>query len=107
MSFIERNTIISNAILILIGIIHFLAMVTIMTDNWIDWRKSIWIEGPVLLFYLFVFLLILESTIELWKISKIKFASSTILIFFNFHLLLLNFYIWIDLFDGKTNALLP
>jgi hypothetical protein len=107
MKFMERNTISSNVTLFLFGIVHFLVLVSIMSDFWIGWKTSFWIDIPILLIYLFAVLLIIKSTFGLWKKSKIKFAVSTIMILANLFLLHLNYYIWMDLFDGKTNALLP
>jgi hypothetical protein len=107
MKLIEKKTIISNAIMILIGIIHFFAIVSIMTDNWIDWRTAFWIDLPLLLFCLYIIYIIVRSAIGFWTKSKTKLILSAVLILSNFVLLLLNTYSWIDLFDGKTNASLP
>lgn len=107
MKLIKGNPNISNAIMILIGIIHFFVIVSIMTDNWISWRTAFWIDIPLLLFYLYVIYLIVKSAIGFWAKSKIKLILSAVLILSNLVLLLLNIYCWIDLYDGKTNALLP
>lgn len=107
MRFIERNTIVSNVALIILGIIHFFVIVSIMTDNWINYKTAFWIEIPILLTYLFTFLIILKSTYRLWGKSKLNFTLTSLLTITNLILLILTIYLWIDLFDGKTNALLP
>lgn len=107
MKFIERKPIISNTIMILIGIIHFFVIVSIMTDNWINWRTTFWIEIPILLIYIYAIFLIKKSTFGFRNNSRIKFILSTVLALSNLILLLLNIYNWIDLLYGKTNALLP
>ncbi|MGQ1948057.1 hypothetical protein ACT3CD_13250 [Geofilum sp. OHC36d9] len=107
MKIIQRKPIISNAIMILIGIINFFVIVSIMTDNWISWRTTFWVELPLLLFYLFVVYLIFKASIGFWEKSKTKLILSTVLLLSNLIILLLNVYCWVDLYDGKTNALLP
>lgn len=107
MKLIERKPIISNTIMIMIGIIHFFVIVSIMTDNWINWRTAFLIEIPLLLFYIYIIYFLVKSTFEFWKKSKTKLILSTVLILSNLVLLLLNIYCWTDLYGGKTNALLP
>jgi hypothetical protein len=78
-----------------------------MTDNWISWRTAFWAELPILLSHLYAIYLTFNPSIGFWHISKIKLILSFIFMLSNLVILLLNIYCWIDLFDGKTNVLLP
>ena len=106
-SLIKKNTIFGNVILIVFGIILFFTIVLIMADGWIDLRIAFWILVPLLISYSIILFLFGDSTIRLWKSLKIRFAVSFLLVLINLILFALNLYTWIDLFDGRTNALLP
>ena len=106
-SLIKKNTIFGNVILIVFGIILFFTIVSIMADGWIDLRIAFWILVPLLISYSIILFLFGDSTIRLWKSLKIRFAVSFLLVLINLILFALNLYTWIDLFDGRTNALLP
>jgi hypothetical protein len=82
-------------------------IVSILTDNWINHKIAFWIEVPILLAYVLVFLIILKTTYGLKSKSKPKFTISSLLTITNLFILIITFSLWIDLFDGKTNMLLP
>lgn len=105
--FIERNTIIMNVLLFVFGVYFLFLIASILADNWLNWKIAFWIILPIMLIYSLILVFIWISTIRIGKVSIIMFGISLILSIINLITLLISIVIWIDLFDGKTNALLP
>lgn len=95
-----------NLFVMLSGFILFFFLVWIMMDGIIKGKIAFWIFLPITITYAITIIYLFRFSI---KIIKKKNGEINWIVFdvVNLFFFILYISIWIDLYDGKTNALLP
>lgn len=85
-------------------------LISILADGLLSYKSGFYVIAPfifMLTFVLFSFSIHQNTMYKRKQISELNFTATILFVLMNSLILLFNYYCWIDLFDGSTDALLP
>jgi hypothetical protein len=108
MKFISKYPILTLILLLVFNVVLTFFLFLVLADGILHYIVGFALNGPLLFFSLVFFVLTIIKYFN--RKNKARFYTIIAFIFLsilNLFFYLFNVIVWIDLFDGKTNALLP
>lgn len=110
MKVISKYPIPTSLILMVINLSLAFFLISILMDGIVEYKLGFVINAPIVLLILVAFVLVYVKYFSKKYFHSRRFSITVTLIILgliNMLIYLFNVICWIDLFDGKTNALLP
>ena len=104
------KTIILSFLTIITNIALGFTLILVLADGILPYKTGFYVLAPILLgLTAFVFHFLYRQTILRKKelISEFNYICTIIFVLINAFIFFFNYACWIDLFDGRTNTLLP
>ena len=106
-----KYPILSSILLVIVNLLLTVFLISILADGILRYKVGFWIVTPLILLLLLLFFQLLFGYIHSislinWK-GFLTLALFEIINLINLIFLIFNIFCWADLFDGKTEALLP
>lgn len=93
--------------LTLINLALICLILSVLADNLMDYRAGFFLALPIILTCTFLIGLVAYKHSYASSLNSIQATFALLLIIANTVFLIINYYCWIDLFDGATNAVMP
>ncbi|MGE5106583.1 MAG: hypothetical protein ACM3H8_03505 [Sphingobacteriales bacterium] len=90
-----------------IGLTMFL--LSVLADNFMEYKKAFWVTTPIILglTYFFGKTILRQMANRQHQSNSTLFYLTIVFSIVNVLILALNFYCWVDLFDGTTKTMFP
>ena len=93
--------------LTLINLVLICFILSVLADNLIGYRAGFYLTLPIIMTCTFLIGLVAYKHSHASSLNSSQATFALMLMITNTVFLIINYYCWIDLFDGTTNAVMP
>lgn len=105
-----RRSVLNTFLFVFINFILVFVLVGILDGSFLDYKMGFYLLSPVILgltFYLGYYFFLQTKRIVKRKIGWLNYSWTLAFVIPNMVLLFFNYLLWLDLFDGTTDTILP